>query len=300
MQSLKIVKSQKAAVFFAGGHIPFLLSFLIASTASATSDTLGLGFFSGLTDSLITEYHHCTKDTSRSMRDILIWKKKIDAFSSSTDYPEILKSFLKETGLNPQDISPCDILQWKIEHDRRVEEIEKTLADQEIKNARERAESLFVENELKNVTSSKFDIFGIPFGITKKCFTLLTAKKELSALDDQGNYLILDSLRLGKKTFKAAFFLDTDGKYCRYELESSPLPLDSLDGAVRKEVEYLSTYLETIAGKAPDHLYRVGRFEIVQGRLALHSLWTLDNIKIYTGFSSFKYRYYAKAIVTEY
>jgi hypothetical protein len=122
-------------------------------------------------------------------------------------------------------------------------------------------------------------------------------KKAMIITKDHGNYIECSGIDIGPIVYTAALFFDTDGKYCKYELEGHNLPLDSLDSRVRPEAENLTKYFTKLSGSSPQHINRVGRFEITQGRLAIAALWITDTKKVYTGYSTYKYLYYAKAIV---
>jgi hypothetical protein len=276
-----------------------LLSLLFYSGAYAFKDSLQEPFFSTLQDSLVKNYRKCTKDSSEkiSIPGILKWKQQIDTFTSSTEYPKIIKIFREESGLDPSSLSPCEIYNWKIEHDRRVSEYDQLLQENIKASAKQKTDSLNVLRDLEDKIKSPFDINGIPFGITKKSLLLLALKKTMIYSKDYGNYVEYSGINIGPMVYTAALFFDVDGKYCRYELEGRNLPLDSLDSRVRPETENLTNYFTKVSGSPPQHIYRVGRFEINQGRLAIAALWITDDKKVYTGYSTYKYLYYAKAIV---
>ena len=276
-----------------------VLSLLLYSGTYAIKDSLQEQFFSTLQDSLVKNYRKCTKDSSEkiSINVILKWKQQIDTFTSSPKYPEIIKLFKEESRLDPSGFSPCEIYNWKIERDRRISEDEQVL--QTAKNAlvKQKTDSLDVLRDLEGKIKSPFDLNGIPFGITKKSLLILTLKKAMICSKDHGNYVEYSGIHIGPMVYTAALFFDTDGKYCRYELEGGNFPLDSLDTRVRPETENLTKYFTKISGSSPQHINRVGRFEINQGRLAITALWITDDKKVYTGYSTYKYLYYAKAIV---
>ena len=115
---------------------------------------------------------------------------------------------------------------------------------------------------------------------------------------DEGNYLRCDSVKLGKMRVNAAFYLDNDGNYRGYELESGTGSLDSLDRWIRPLADSMAGWFEHRLGRAPEHIYRIGRFDIVQGNLAIYKLWNLPEASVYVGLATYKYRYYAKAIVS--
>ena len=109
------------------------LSLLFYSGTYAVKDSVQKQFFSVLEDSLIKSYKYCTKDSSAkiSMNSVLQWKQQIDTFTSSPDYPEVIKQFREESGLDPSSTSPCVIYNWKKDHDQRESEDEQLLQENE-------------------------------------------------------------------------------------------------------------------------------------------------------------------------
>lgn len=275
------------------------LSLLLFSKTCAVEDSVQERFFSTVEDSLVKNFKKCTKDSSEkiSINEILQWKKQIDTFTSSPDYPSVIKLFRDESGLDPSGMSPCEIYNWKKYHDKRFSEDDQLLQEHINISAKQKDDSLYVLKDLEGRIKSPFDLNGIPFGITKKSFLLLALRKTMVSSKDHGNYIEYSGIKIGSMDYTAAYFFDLEGKYCRYELEGRNLPLDSLDCKVRPETENLINYFTNVSGSPPQHAYRVGRFEINQGRLAIAALWITGDKKVYTGLSTYKYLYYAKAIV---
>jgi hypothetical protein len=48
---------------------------------------------------------------------------------------------------------------------------------------------------------------------------------------------------------------------------------------------------------APDHIYRIGRFDITQGHLTVERLWNTKQISAFVGIATYHYKYYGKAVV---
>ena len=276
----------------------FLLSALFYHVLYASEKDSGKAFFDTLEMTLRADYILCTRDSSeQSVHDLLRWKKGLDQIISSPLYGGLLKEFHKETGIRPDDVRPCEIISWKQAKDAELQEIELLLQEEQERETLKRADSLFAEQELSKAKTTSVDFDGIPFGVSKRGLRILAARAGLMLIDE-GNYLRGEELQIGTSTFRGAFYLDKDGRYWKYELESVTGSLDSLDSFIRPQADVLSRYFEERSGSPPDHLYRIGRFDIVQGRLAVHSMWDLGNVAIFTGLATWKYRYYAKAVVS--
>ena len=83
------------------------------------SDSL---FFSELEEKLLQKYKLCTGDSLPSRKALLKWKSDISLITESQEYPELVKMYATETGLNPIDVHPCQIINWSIQRLRDKEE----------------------------------------------------------------------------------------------------------------------------------------------------------------------------------
>ena len=45
--------------------------------------------------------------------DLIKWKTGIDSITDSENFKMLVRSFSEETGLNPSDARPCEIIAWK-------------------------------------------------------------------------------------------------------------------------------------------------------------------------------------------
>lgn len=126
----------------------------------------------------------------------------------------------------------------------------------------------------------------------------MAAKTGMKLIDEK-DYLYCKQARFGNIDVKVAFFLNKEGNYCKYELESKTGSLDSLDQFIRPLADSLASEFERLTGIKASHSYRIGRFDITQGKLAIYKLWNLEGISSYVGLATHKYRYYAKAIITQ-
>jgi len=256
-------------------------------------------FFDNIELSIRNEYIHCTGDSSpRPIHIILKWKNSIDSLNSLPGYAKLLKSYCEETGINPVDVRACDILEWQKRKLREKSENEKLIQEHIRRTELKKSDSAFVEKEISGISRSVFDYHDIPFGVSKKSFRYLAERSGLTNLSDRGHYIESDSVPLGNFFYKGAFHFDTSGKYFKYELESELFPLDSLDKKVRFIAEDLIADFRMKSGNPPDHIYGVGRFDIVSGRLSILAMWRTENISAYIGLATYKYKYYAKAIIS--
>lgn len=268
--------------------------------ASAQPDSAQRAFFLEQEKVLQDDYRLCSGDsTKRPTAHLLQWKKQIDSLTSSPDYPTIIRKFALETGLSPQDVRPCEVAIWLKKVAREIEESTTFLTEKRSAAIKRRHDSLFVAHELVTTTSALYDIKGIPFGISLRGFTLLAAQAGLNKLSSSARVLRYDSLQLGTLFVNAAFHFSKESHYWCYELESALFPSDSLDSQARSFCKRMTSQFIKIANREPDHIYRVGRYDIIPGRLAICKLWSFKEGTVYIGLARNSQHYYAKTIVQE-
>ncbi|HEX3020652.1 MAG TPA: hypothetical protein VHP36_10140 [Chitinispirillaceae bacterium] len=259
-------------------------------------DTAGI-FYSELEKSILKEYQLCIGDSLPTRKALIMWKSDINYLTESPDYPALLKKFAEETGIHPSDALPCEIINWSNQQRRDKNETASLLEQSKKSILSRRADSIYLKNELTKNPAKPYDFQTIPFGITKKGFLLLARQLKMN-LSDKDNYIIVDSTMIGSVIMKGAFYFNKNGLFTQYELESDAASLDSLDSWIRAQADSVGLFMQQKIGKDPNHAYRVGRFEITQGRLAILKFWNLPDAKIFTGLATNNYRYYAKLIVS--
>ena len=223
------------------------------------SDSL---FFSELEEKLLQKYKLCTGDSLPSRKALLKWKSDISLITESQEYPELVKMYATETGLNPIDVHPCQIINWSIQRLRDKEETAVLLEQSKREILKKRADSLYLHQELSKNPAKPYQFENIPFGISKKGFMVLAG--QFRNLTDEGNSIIVDYILLGSVVLKGAFHFDKNGLLTQYELESETAPLDSLDSWIRPQADSMAVYMQRKIGRPADHSYRVGRFDITQ------------------------------------
>lgn len=277
-------------------RIRFFIIFLSAifSNLFSQEDSDSL-FFSELEKKILQEYQFCTGDSLPSRKALLKWKSDISFITESQEYPELVKMYANETGLDPLDVHPCHIINWPIQRLRDRKEAAALLEQSKITILSKKADSLYLHQDLSKNAAKSYQFGNIPFGITKKGFMLLA--DQFRNLTEEGNSVIVDSVLLGSLILKGAFHFDRNGLLIQYELESETAPLDSLDSWIRPQADSMAAFMERKIGRTADHFYRVGRFDITQGRLAILKLWDFPEATVYSGLATSNYRYYAKLIV---
>lgn len=276
--------------------IRFFIIFLSATFSTIFSqENSGSLFFSELEKNILKEYQLCTGDSLPTRKALLKWKSDINFLTESQDYPAIVKKYADETGMDPLDVRPCQIINWSIQRLREKNEAAVLLEQSKRQILSKRVDSLYLHQELSKNPAKSYQFRNIPFGITKKGFMFLA--DQFRNLTDEGNSVIVDSILLGSLVLKGAFHFDRNGLLNQYELESANAPLDSLDPWVRPQADSMAIVMQRKIGSDADHSYRVGRFDITQGRLAILKLWNLPEATVYAGLATSNYRYYAKLIV---
>jgi hypothetical protein len=277
--------------------VVFLLLLCIQNSVKAGAEDVK-PFFDTLESTLHQQYLFCTGDSSyKSRAEILVWKKKIEMFAESDSFAQISKTFFSETGLSPSDVYICELINWYESRTYGDKDYIKLIADDIRKREQRKADSQLISNIHKEAEISPFDFAGIPFGISKKWFQMIMEWKFSKKYTDQGKWLQYNGLMIDKVSVNAAFHFDKEGNYRMYELECEEGPLDSLNTKVRNDVAVLGSIIEGSCGMAPDHIYRIGRFDITQGHLTVERLWNTKQISAFVGIATYHYKYYGKAVV---
>ncbi|HEX2959317.1 MAG TPA: hypothetical protein VHO70_20960 [Chitinispirillaceae bacterium] len=274
-----------------------LLLCSIPLSTSATSEDL-TPFFDTLESSLRQQYIRCTGDSSEvQTTEIRLWKKKLQLFMENDSFPIVAKSFFSETGLSPEDVYLCELINWYQNRATQRGEYAQLLADDLKKREIRKADSLKIVNIYKNAQTSPFDFNGIPFGLSKENFLLVLEWKTSMKYENRGKFIQCSDVPLGSLMVAVAFHFDKDGYYRMCEIECNGGTLDSINTAVRDEVTLLGKHIESTSGIAPDHTYRIGRFDITQGRLTVERLWSRYPISAFVGIATYRYHYYGKAVI---
>jgi hypothetical protein len=257
-------------------------------------------FFDELEASLRTDYRLCTGDSSiRSTEELLEWRNAIDSISKSDEYPTIVRKYLEETGIHPSDARPCEIIQWMKQVEKEIRETSELLEQQRKQVLQQKKELLVLRKELAGLTPAPYDIGSLPFGISRTGFELLHKNDSLPPYTREGRVLRCDSITLGDITCKCAFHFNSHDRYWCYELESPTFSYDSLDTGARAFADAMATFMKIKTNTPPDHIYRIGRFDIIPGRLANSRIWNFPGASVYIGLARIKNRYYAKTIVQQ-
>lgn len=247
---------------------------------------------------LRADYQHCTEDSSViSFDDLMKWRKGIDSVLTRQDYAALALSYQKETGLSAATARPCEIIAWIKQCELKLQEYGELLEQSSISINKEKNDSLFLDNELKILTSNNYDLAGIPFQLSIRSFYLLTKKQRFPEPVEESGFVRYDSLLYGIHPFRVAFHFSRDSLYWSYEIESASCSIDSLEVWARPMMLYLSSEFEKRCGVPPNHLYRVGHFDIVPGRLSIVRMWNFPKANCYIGLARKGNRFYAKAIV---
>lgn len=273
-----------------------------SSTAlQANTGTPDTSFYSSLEGQLRDYYLVCTGDTTRDkpLSFIMNWKRTIDSAVETPDFPALVKQYMAATGLKFHETYPCEVVSWKQNHDKKLKQEEEYLTRIHAERQEAVQESTAVAKEIAAAIVQPGCFSEIPFGISKQAFIWLVERKNLTdAIIDDGNVFRSSSMTFGDRSYTAAFHFDNKGLYSFYELESESCSADSIDAGARAQAEYLSSIYQSALGSTPDRINRIGFFDITPGKLALYKVWIgKKKPTVFVGLATFKYRYYAKAIV---
>ncbi|MBN1756796.1 MAG: hypothetical protein JW863_00675 [Chitinispirillaceae bacterium] len=275
-----------------------VLLVLLSYPATAEIDSTKQVFLDSLELTLRNDYRLCSGDSAlRPLDELLKWKKTIDRICTDTTYPAIIRKFAAETGINPVDVRPCEIIRWYQDIEAQSMESTRLLELERKKAIAGYKDSIRLEKELRGTIRAPYDLKGIPFGLSQRCFITIAKRNGLPPLINEERIFRYDNFPFGIHRYKAAFHFNSDKRYWCYELESPTVVFDSLNAAARPQVDYLAAQLESATGRGPDHVYRVGQFDIVPGRLSICRMWNLDHAVAYVGLARTGNRFYAKTIV---
>jgi hypothetical protein len=275
-----------------------LISLCLFLPLAARDDTTHDGFYRQLERELRNDYLACTGDSSRhSVKELIQWKHRMDSIATLPGFEDVVKAYKQETGESVEKNRSCKIVRWKLAKDSAAAAAVRTEEKKKKSKAVAAAESLAVSKELATLKNEPCFLGTIPLGASKRAFFWLAARSGFGTFEDRGSYVTCDFVPLCGKYWLGAFYFDTLG-LCRFELEGAWRSADSLDKPVRGEVGYLASCFEEKTGNRPHQTNRVNRDEIVERELAIVHAWSQSDWSVALGLSRYKYRYYAKAVVT--
>jgi len=261
--------------------------------ANATNEVRQSAFFDSVEARYRQEYSVCTGDRGFiSQKTLLDWKNEMNTVAKSKEFLALLKEYRRVD--TSEIVLPCKVLAWNEKRKQQQTVREDSLGRDLL--AREEMEN--AEKEATGLVTSAFDVPGLPFGLSKKSFLLVFRKKYGIAFNDQGNYIFVNNMAWGDRTFLTAFYFDRKtGVFCKYEIEGPSVAADRLNSEVRSDAEYLSHELAIRFGE-PSRRYSIGFFDIRSGVLSPYKTWDAERFDVYVGISMNKYRYYTKAVVS--
>lgn len=278
----------------------FLSICSLPCTSRAELDSSQSALLDTIDANLRSDYRLCTGDSSElSVAALLEWRKKLDKTITSTNYAAITKKYFKETGLSPADVRPCEIIAWITAHEEEMNSYAALLDESRDTIQQRRDDSLSMAADYAKNPEAPFDLLGVPFGITRRSFMTRAATLRHYTFIDRGLLVVVDDFPGDCSTCSVAFHFTSDSIYRAYEMESEMCAFDSLNTRARPIMVCMASQLEARTATPPDHIYRVGQFDIVPGRLAICRLWTFPNANAYIGLARSGNSFYAKTIVQQ-
>lgn len=270
---------------------------LLAANAFAIEYEEQDSFFVDLEKNLINEYRLCTGDERTTDLDSLIrWKKSITLRTEIPGYKKILKEFILHTGM-VKEVLPCQVLKWHLDRMKYLRNREDSLNKALLKKSDYSVDSIRVHLELKNNPVSPFDFESIPFGLSKKVFKNVFTTRLSYPLIDKRSYLLVEHFPIKDTPFLVKFHFTRDKRYYKYEVEGYSFSGDSLNKVVRPQATLLKEIMEQKIGP-PDHIYRIGYFDIKSGILTPYAKWERETHSTVIGLSIKDIRYFTRETVT--
>jgi hypothetical protein len=274
-------------------HLAFIIPLGFLRPAIATDETRQAMFFDSVQARYLKEYQECTGDKSyMSAKELIRWKDNMSAAAVSKEYLDLLKEYRLADASGGENALPCKVFAWnklrkKLQAAREDTLAREKLAQEELENAR---------SEAKGLAKSAYDIPGLPFGLSKESFLLVFKNTVAAAFLDRGNYISVNDMAWGNRTFPTAFYFDKTGRFFKYEIESPSMAADRVNSAVRPDAEYLAHELAGRFGE-PLHRFSIGFFDLKSDVLCPYKTWDAEGFDACVGLLMSKYRYCAKAVV---
>jgi hypothetical protein len=268
---------------------PLVFSWCFA--AEQATETL---FFDTLETAFRKQYVECTGDSLRvDIKYIFAWKEQLDEWAKSKECADLRADYKKNVD-SAAVPSPCKLRAWALVNKSRQDSREHGVVNGILASD----DSIEVEEALKAHPAGAFDFPGIPFGVSRNIFSYLFKKKYSYGLLAKDAFLYVENMPWEGANYLTAFYFDKNDMFYKYEIETPGLPADSLNTVVRPTALHLASVFEQKLG-APRREYRVGYFDIKSKELSPLIKWDAADYSAIIGLSVFKYRYYAKAIVTD-
>jgi hypothetical protein len=282
------------------GQRPFqilLASICIAQLAYAIDESGVDTFYLNRVAEMKRTFIECTGDTNAPEgAKLLGWKNSLNDWMTSPQYKESFQRYKKETGVTDDSIPPCVIFKWELV---RKGGMVKEHAEDSVALVRRRKivdDSLFMVDQLKHHPASRLDFDKIPFGVSKRGFLLLFGRSHSEPVRDDYDRLVVDNIVLRGIPYDLGFYFGSNDSLQWYEIETPSFHADSLDCSVRPLADSIAAIIEEKLGPA-EHIFRIGFFDIVQNRLSLYKTWMNEHHEVYVGLATYKYRYYARAVI---
>jgi len=246
---------------------------------------------------LRTEYLICTGDTTTlTMSQLNKWKRTMDSLIADKGYREKFNSYVRATGLRPQDVKPCEPVIFFERFERQLLEMDNFVETQRSRKEKSFRDSMNIVTGLKNLTPHPADILGIPAGISKDVLLLIFERDSIKSKETP-EFLRVDSVEFEGMIFTVALYFDERGRYYKYEMETKALAAQELDKTVREWGNQLAKAYEKRLGLA-GRRNRIGFHDIRQGQLSIQTAWRGTNPTVLVGLAVHNNLYYAKAVVT--
>ncbi len=283
---------------FAMCHIPNLSRTLILSVVcagllpnAAIPDT---SYTDNLRKRFTGEYRYChvdSVDSAISFDSVLAWKKKINNWALSEEYPEYVQRYLNAHPQQSADeVLSCEVYRWA----RRKEQ--QHYRDS-VQRARYRRDSLQIAQARTKVTPSRYDFGRIPFGLTRKVVQLIFSHERNDTLQVNFSELIKDTVVAGAECTIKFFFNRKDFLYS-YSFQSNAWPADSLDTRVR-DIAHKWTKLFSKRFNASPGIHRIGFIDIGTDSTAVYRTWGDSCHQAAIGFIQRSHRFAVTATVED-
>jgi len=280
------------------GKILVIFIGTFATNATADLDSSQTAVIDTIDMQLRSDYRLCTGDSTEiTAAQLFEWRNMLDKTLTGTKYAVIAKKYFEETGLSPAHVRPCEIISWMQTFEAQMSTYGTVLDNSRDTIKQQREDSLYVAAEYAKNARATYDLFGIPFGISRRSFMIKIKTVQQGTIVDKGTYLLINAPPTDAHAYTIACHFTSDSIYHSYEIESDMYPFDSLNNVVRPIMLEMSNRFEARTSTPPDHIYRVGQFDIVPGRLAICRLWVFPGAHAYIGLARSGSSFYAKVIV---
>lgn len=149
-----------------------------------------------------------------------------------------------------------------------------------------------------SIGSDKYGFADINFSDSReKVLTYLKEKYPESNVVSSDIFVWFNDLKFGNKKVGVVLVFDNNDKMYSFCFESDKVSADDFEYKLMDDVIYFNTVFKRKYGN-PRKVFKVSFYDVNSNTVSYVNKWDNKDYEIYTGITSYKFRYYAVACVT--